>query len=43
MEGNTSKTIINIEENTLIVNIIKIGNDEVKRINCKIECYKPKL
>ena len=41
LEGNTSKEPkINIEEeNSIIVNMPSIENNEVKRINCKIECY----
>ena len=40
LEENTSKqpTIIS-KGNSVTINMPKIKNDEVKRINCKIECY----
>jgi len=33
------KPKINLEEELLIINIPEIKDDEVKRLNCKIECY----
>ena len=40
MEGNTSKEPkINIEEDKVMVDIPEVNNMEVKRLNCKIECY----
>lgn len=40
LKRNTSlEPKVNLEEENLIVNIPEIKDDEVKRLNCKIECY----
>ena len=40
LKRNTSlEPKLNLEEENLIVNIPEIKDDEVKRLNCKIECY----
>ena len=40
LEGNTSKEPkINVEENSFIVEMPQIDDNDVKRINCNIECF----
>ena len=40
LDGNTSKEpIIELKDNYIILNIPKLSNSEVKRLNCRIEFY----
>ena len=40
LEGNTSKEPkINVEENSFIVEMPNVNDNDVKRINCNIECF----